>query len=77
MGCIVDKCVFDNHDQLAKDISDAFQKQSQQPSLTHCVECDDEIPQQRLKALNGGVKRCACCQTYFDKRKLCNNVAYA
>lgn len=35
------------------------------PSLTHCEECDNEIPAAR-QAL-GGMIRCVPCQTIFEK----------
>ena len=35
------------------------------PSLSHCQDCDDEIPAQR-RAL-GGVIRCTPCQSLFEK----------
>ncbi len=35
------------------------------PSLTHCEDCDGEIPEAR-RAL-GGMSRCVPCQTLFEK----------
>lgn len=35
------------------------------PSLTHCEDCDGEIPEAR-RAL-GGKSRCVPCQTHFEK----------
>lgn len=35
------------------------------PSLTHCEDCDCEIPQAR-QAL-GGITRCVPCQTLIEK----------
>ncbi|WP_438307485.1 TraR/DksA C4-type zinc finger protein [Pseudomonas guariconensis] len=35
-------------------------------SLTHCKDCDDEIPEARRA--NGGITRCFPCQTLFEKR---------
>ncbi|TCP73569.1 TraR/DksA family transcriptional regulator [Pseudomonas putida] len=35
------------------------------PSLTHCQDCDDEIPEAR-RAL-GGMTRCVPCQSTFEK----------
>lgn len=37
------------------------------PSLTHCLDCDKEIPPAR-QAL-GGKTRCVPCQTDFEKSK--------
>jgi RNA polymerase-binding transcription factor DksA len=35
-------------------------------SLTHCEECDSEIPQARQKAIPG-VRFCVQCQTKIDQ----------
>lgn len=35
------------------------------PSLTHCEDCDHEIPAKR-QAL-GGMTRCVSCQSIFEK----------
>lgn len=35
------------------------------PSLTHCEDCDEEIPEAR-RAL-GGMTRCIPCQSTFEK----------
>lgn len=35
------------------------------PSLTHCEDCDGEIPEAR-RAI-GGMTRCVPCQTLFEK----------
>jgi phage/conjugal plasmid C-4 type zinc finger TraR family protein len=35
------------------------------PSLTHCQDCDNEIPQAR-RAL-GGMVRCVSCQSTFER----------
>lgn len=35
------------------------------PSLTHCEDCDDEIPERR-RAL-GGMTRCVGCQTLAER----------
>lgn len=36
------------------------------PSETHCIECDDEIPERR-RAL-GGITRCVDCQSIVEMR---------
>ncbi len=36
-------------------------------SLTHCVECEAEIPEGRRKALPG-VRYCVRCQSEYEKR---------
>lgn len=33
----------------------------------HCIDCDEEIPEQRLKIV--GVQRCIECQTIYEKKK--------
>ncbi|MDJ0765063.1 MAG: DksA/TraR family C4-type zinc finger protein [Myxococcota bacterium] len=38
-------------------------------SLTHCEECDEEIPEARRQAMPG-VSRCIACQSECDKRQL-------
>jgi phage/conjugal plasmid C-4 type zinc finger TraR family protein len=38
------------------------------PSLTHCKDCDNPIPEKR-QAL-GGMTRCVPCQTIFEKEVL-------
>ncbi|MGO3562804.1 TraR/DksA family transcriptional regulator [Pseudomonas helleri] len=35
------------------------------PSLTHCLDCDKEIPAAR-RAL-GGMTRCVLCQSIFER----------
>ncbi|PID59764.1 MAG: hypothetical protein CSB44_12595 [Gammaproteobacteria bacterium] len=36
------------------------------PSLTHCEECDEPIPEARRQALPG-VRRCIACQEALDQ----------
>ncbi|WP_422402809.1 TraR/DksA C4-type zinc finger protein [Pseudomonas sp. GZD-209] len=35
------------------------------PSLTHCEDCDDEIPEARRAF--GGITRCVPCQSLFER----------
>lgn len=35
------------------------------PSLTHCEDCDDKIPEARRAF--GGITRCVPCQSIFEK----------
>lgn len=37
-------------------------------SLTHCAECDDEIPERRREAVPG-VRLCVTCQAEADERQ--------
>lgn len=41
--------------------------QSTQPSLTHCVDCEELIPEQRRKLQ--GVIRCIDCQTIYEQQQ--------
>ena len=36
-------------------------------SELYCVECDEEIPEARRKALPG-VRKCVSCQSVYDRR---------
>ena len=40
-------------------------RESAGPSLTHCQDCDNEIPAAR-QALGGKI-RCVQCQSFFEK----------
>jgi len=42
-------------------------KQPQGDSATHCVECDEEIPEARRRAIPG-VKLCIDCASQRDSR---------
>jgi len=50
------------------DVQRKLAKQALEPSLTHCEECGDDIPEARQK-LVPGVKLCVYCQDYFEKKK--------
>ena len=56
-------------DQIDATISDAIQRVRGQlpqgPGLTHCEECDSEIPEARRKAIPG-VRLCVPCQEVHD-----------
>lgn len=56
-------------DQIDATISDAIQRVRGQlpqgPGLTHCEECDSEIPEARRKAIPG-VRLCVPCQEAHD-----------
>jgi phage/conjugal plasmid C-4 type zinc finger TraR family protein len=59
-------------EQIDATIEDAIQRaRSQIPrgkSLTHCEECDAEIPEARQQAI-AGVRLCVNCQSEFDKKQ--------
>ena len=44
-----------------------LEKQASQPSLTHCEECGDEIPEKR-RTLIRGVRLCVFCQEQHERR---------
>ena len=46
----------------------ALEQQASQPSLTHCEECGDEIPEARRTAIRG-VKLCVYCQQLQERSK--------
>ena len=43
-------------------------QQRSQPSLEHCEDCGEEIPQQR-REISRGCTRCIHCQTLWERRK--------
>jgi phage/conjugal plasmid C-4 type zinc finger TraR family protein len=57
-------------DQIDATIKDAIKRAREQlprgPSLTHCEECGEEIPEARRIAAPG-VKLCVSCQTERDR----------
>jgi len=59
-------------DQIDASVEDAVnQARSQLPhgeSLTHCEECEKEIPEARRKAIVG-VRLCVPCQTEHDEEQ--------
>lgn len=62
-----DGAVQDQIDASVEDaVSLARSRLNHGESLTHCEECDAEIPQARREAVPG-VRYCINCQTEFDK----------
>ena len=61
-------------DQIDASIADAVQRaraqlaQTQAASLTHCEDCEDEIPEGRRQAVPG-VRRCVRCQEAADSEQ--------
>lgn len=59
-------------EQIDASIKDAIkQARSEMPvgeGLTHCVECDELIPEARRQAI-AGVRFCINCQSEHDKEK--------
>jgi len=57
-------------EQIDATIEDAVKRAREQmpkgPSLTHCEECEKEIPERRREAVPG-VRLCVRCQSIHDK----------
>jgi phage/conjugal plasmid C-4 type zinc finger TraR family protein len=58
--------------QIDDSIEDAIKRARAQlpvgPSLTHCEECGDEIPEPRRQAMPG-VRLCVACQEEHDQNQ--------
>lgn len=66
-GWAGDGAVQDQIDATVKDgVSRAQSRLPQGPSLTHCAECGDAIPEARRVAVPG-VRLCVRCQTEKDE----------
>jgi phage/conjugal plasmid C-4 type zinc finger TraR family protein len=66
-GWAGDGAVQDQIDATVKDgISRAQSRLSQGPSLTHCADCGNGIPEARQKAMPG-VRLCVVCQDAQDR----------
>ena len=66
-GWAGDGAVQDQIDATVKDAISRVQRQLPQgPSLTHCAECDAEIPEARRAAI-AGVRLCVTCQETHDQ----------
>jgi len=66
-GWAGDGAVQDQIDATVKDgINRARSRLPQGPSLTHCAECDAEIPEGRRVAFSG-VRLCVTCQDAQDR----------
>jgi phage/conjugal plasmid C-4 type zinc finger TraR family protein len=66
-GWAGDGAVQDQIDATLKDaVSRVRSRLPEGPSLTHCVECDLEIPEARRKAIQG-VRLCVPCQSAHDR----------
>jgi phage/conjugal plasmid C-4 type zinc finger TraR family protein len=57
-------------DQIDATVKDGIKRAQSQlpagPSVTHCTECGDEIPEARRKAFTG-VRHCVACQEAQDR----------
>ncbi|MGA2778721.1 MAG: DksA/TraR family C4-type zinc finger protein [Steroidobacteraceae bacterium] len=66
-GWAGDGAVQDQIDATVKDAISRVQSQLPQgPSLTHCADCDAEIPEARRIAIPG-VRLCVACQHEHDR----------
>jgi phage/conjugal plasmid C-4 type zinc finger TraR family protein len=66
-GWAGDGAVQDQIDATLKDaVSRVRSRLPQGPSLTHCEECDLEIPEARRNAVQG-VRLCVACQDAHDR----------
>jgi len=57
-----------NNMNAVADVRRKLEAQASQPSLTHCEECGDDIPEARQRAIKG-VRLCVWCQELNEKRK--------
>jgi phage/conjugal plasmid C-4 type zinc finger TraR family protein len=65
-GWAKEGAVQDQIDATVKDaVTRAKSRLPQGPSLSHCAECGDEIPQARRDAI-AGVRLCLTCQQAHD-----------
>lgn len=59
-------------EQIDASVEDAVKMARQRlphgEGLTHCAECDEEIPEARRKAIPG-VRLCVACQSEYEKRQ--------
>ena len=56
------------HMNAISDVQRKLAKQAEQPSAEECVECGDEIPKARQKAIPG-VQLCTYCQEHEELTK--------
>jgi phage/conjugal plasmid C-4 type zinc finger TraR family protein len=55
-------------DTVADEVTGARARMPKGESRTHCVECGEEIPEARRRALPG-VRTCVACQAALDGRR--------
>jgi RNA polymerase-binding transcription factor DksA len=56
------------HMNAVKDVQRALEAQAAQESLEECIDCGEEIPQQRRLTIQG-VERCVYCQAAWERRR--------
>jgi phage/conjugal plasmid C-4 type zinc finger TraR family protein len=57
-----------NNMNAVANVRRALEEQASQPSLTHCEECGEEIPEKRRTAIRG-VRLCVYCQQLLERTK--------
>ena len=57
-----------NNMNAVADVQRKLEAQAKQPSLAHCEECGDEIPEKRQK-LVPGVRLCVFCQQLQERNR--------
>ena len=56
------------HMNAVSDVQKKLAKMAEKPSAEECVECGEEIPEARRKALPG-VQLCTYCQEYLERHR--------
>jgi len=56
-----------NNMNAVANVRRALEEQASKPSLTHCEECGDEIPEKRQELIRG-VRLCVFCQQIHERR---------
>ena len=57
-----------NNMNAVANVRRALEEQASQPSLTHCEECGDDIPEKRRTAIRG-VRLCVFFQQVLERTK--------
>lgn len=65
MSDIIDRANDQAQEELERNLAKA--KRFDSPSLTECLECDEDIPERR-RALGGGT-HCIDCQNIIERRR--------
>lgn len=65
MSDIIDRANDQAQEELNRNLAKA--QRFDTPSLTECIECGEDIPEQRRRL--GGVTRCIDCQNNVENRR--------
>ena len=49
-------------------VQEQLRKQAEQPSLSECEDCGEDIPEQRRQMIRG-CTRCVYCQNLYERKK--------